>query len=186
MSFAGMMDNVFRSISDGSQSGIAKIFANNDVYKQKGLFAAVSEPFKPGPAMQMGKAETLAGLQKKTKALSEQIADHKKSLSQFADDPEGLKNVEAKISALKGQRKALKKQYSALDNASDTAVTRKGAAAYLTGADVEKNRHLVAAGRVGATGLGLHVAGSLTRGMTGGDSKYNARGERDLAGIPFI
>lgn len=42
------------------------------------------------------------------------------------------------------------------------------------------------AARIGTAAVGTFVGANATRYMTGGTFGYNSRGERDIAGIPFI
>lgn len=67
-------------------------------------------------------------------------------------------------------------------NAKERAASYLGAgSAYFAGSGFKKG-----AARVGTAYAGINAIGMVGRGLGGGDLTHNTKGERDIAGIPFI
>ena len=186
---------------DWAVNGVKKvtkgIVSNGDVAGQPGLFKQGLQRLSPGGAIRMNGDEVAERLIKDvenvpTRTLSpEKIKEVHEAFPGMTDDEviDMLRETDIMGTELANRADTIRngglfeKAGATYDGKGGYGQTVKN---FYTGADVDTYKRTTAAARIGATAMGLHVGGSIMRLPTGGNAQYNSRGERDIAGIPFI
>lgn len=136
-------------------------------------------------------------VKKSRSGISDEITKNNKALSTLEGKRDTMSEAdfltkkaghEAEIKRLEGKKEGFTTDYEghqdAWMNSGIDAMSSIGK--YFKASDVEDGRFFTAAARIGAAG-GVYAGAAVgTRAINGGGATYNNRGERDIAGIPFI
>lgn len=172
---------------------IGKNFTSNGDAAGQSIFGTLKKTFDPSGAMRMNGDEVAGRMKKNLSDLETKNYDEAREMfpGQSHEDIMGVMDEVGKEGDALSKGISNIAEGTALDSGLASVDGKggffKSGLNYVTGADASSHRLTTAVARIGAVGAVAHVGGSAARGITGnGDSGYNSRGERDIAGIPFM
>lgn len=166
----------------------------NKVVGKNGLFSKAIDAISPMSSMRRAKGDVATRLGKKVSTNTNAMKELGNQMGAVGDDAEKLASLSSKMESLEGKNNALKDRIK--------IIGEKG----FRGASVEDKAHMVGQGvlnyynpmanpsiskgqmalRYGATAGAVGAGAIGTRYANGGDLTHNSKGEKDIAGIPFI
>lgn len=166
----------------------------NKVVGENGLFSKAIDAISPMSSMRRAKGDVATRLGKKVSTNKNAMEELGKKMETVGDDAEKLAGLGSKMESLESKNKALKDRIK--------TIGEKG----FKGASVEDKAHMIGQGvlnyynpvanpsiskgqmalRYGATAGTVGAAAIGARYANGGDLTHNSKGEKDIAGIPFI
>jgi hypothetical protein len=165
---------------------IGNLFTKGEGVGMKNAREVVSNGFSG-----MTRAEQGAGRMQQTAAkLQQQMAALDKSGLSEADRDAAKKVLQGRIDSLSAAQKVAGEHAGAMQDSMVGGIADMGKSIgrYFGATDMrdQSGRFLTAATRVGAAGGAYMGAATGARYLSGGGLTYNNKGERDIAGIPFI
>ena len=166
----------------------------NEAVGKNGLFAKAIDAINPMSSMRRAKGDVATKLGKKVSANKNAMEELGEKMGAVGDDAEKLTSLGSKMKSLKSKNEALTGRIK--------TINEKG----FKGSSIEDKAHMIGQGvlnyynpaanpaiskgqmalRYGATAGAVGAAAIGTRYANGGDLAYNGKGERDIAGIPFV
>lgn len=168
--------------------GLTKLLSNLGVEKGKGVVANAVNVSKNGGAAYK-RAMTANGLGDRMSAkISAGFEDASKAMQSdkfkaLADDLKGMNSAKDVVKTMADGRALGRSVTAQRPNFSDYVAASKEVAKDYFWTGATKGQRVA---RIGTAAAGYGVATGTARYISGGSVQYNSKGERDIAGIPFM